>query len=461
MPKTQIKCPSCGQPVVADIQQLFDVGNDPAIKNRLLSGAVNLIHCPTCGYQGSAATPIVYHDPEKELLLTYFPPELAVPRDEQEKIIGPLITQVFNALPQEQRKAYLFSPVTMLTYKSLVEKILEADGITKEMLEAQEKRAVLLQRLLEASEESRETLIREGDALIDKEFFYLFSRIYEAALMSNDQSSVSRLNKLQEQLLVFSTYGHNLKKESDAFEEAANIIQGYGEKFSRENLLDEVIKSSDDARLRAFVKLARSGMDYVFFQQLSEKIDHAADDDLRQKLLQIREKLLALTKEEDELVKLRVEYANKNIEALLSVENPEETIAQNQAIVDEFFVHALEEQLANARQKGDLEKSGKLANIVRIIEKLAAPPPEFAFLNELLEAAEDPARLAEKLGENEAMIDDNFLNLLSTLIQRTGEETGASDGQAELADEQQKMLIERLNLVYQEALRISMEKKLK
>lgn len=73
MPQTQTTCPNCRQPVIADIEQLFDVGVDPQNKQRILSGMANHISCPNCRYEGSAAVPIVYHDPEKELLLTYFP----------------------------------------------------------------------------------------------------------------------------------------------------------------------------------------------------------------------------------------------------------------------------------------------------------------------------------------------------------------------------------------------------
>jgi len=54
---------------------------------------------PVCGYQGRLATPVVYHDNEKELLLTFFPPELGMPLDQQEKTIGPLIKQVTDRLP--------------------------------------------------------------------------------------------------------------------------------------------------------------------------------------------------------------------------------------------------------------------------------------------------------------------------------------------------------------------------
>ena len=96
MPRTQVNCPNCRQPVVAEIDQLFDLNTDPTAKQRLLSGAVNIVNCQVCGYQGGLATPIVYHDPEKELLLTFVPPELNMARDDQERAIGALINQVMN-----------------------------------------------------------------------------------------------------------------------------------------------------------------------------------------------------------------------------------------------------------------------------------------------------------------------------------------------------------------------------
>jgi hypothetical protein len=76
MPQTQIACPQCRQMIAANVEQLFDVTHDPQAKQRLLGGVSNTARCPHCGYQGRLATPVVYHDGEKELLLTYFPFEL-------------------------------------------------------------------------------------------------------------------------------------------------------------------------------------------------------------------------------------------------------------------------------------------------------------------------------------------------------------------------------------------------
>ena len=124
-------------PVSATLEQLFDVNQDPSAKQRFLSGRFNTIQCSNCGYQGQVAGPIMYHDPEKELLLTFVPMELGLPQPEQEKLIGRLMNEVINKLPQDKRKGYLLNPKPTFTMQGLMERVLEADGITKEMLDSQ------------------------------------------------------------------------------------------------------------------------------------------------------------------------------------------------------------------------------------------------------------------------------------------------------------------------------------
>ena len=201
MPQTRVSCPRCRQPVTANIEQLFDLNADPQAKQRLLSGSTNLINCPNCGYQGAYPTPIVYHDPGKELLLTYFPPEMGVPLNEQERLIGPMINQVVNKLPNEKRKAYLLRPQSMLTFQTLMEKILASDGITKEMLDAQQQRLSLLQRLLAAPVPSRPEIIHNEDALIDESFFTMLNRLLEASLSGGSEQTARQMAELQEVLI--------------------------------------------------------------------------------------------------------------------------------------------------------------------------------------------------------------------------------------------------------------------
>ena len=124
MSQTRTACPRCRTPLLAEVEQVVDVAVDPQAKQRLLSGSLNVIECQNCGYSGMLATPLVYHDPEKELLLTYFPPELGLPINEQERVMGPLISQVVNRLPAEKRKAYLLRPQLMLTFETLINRVL-------------------------------------------------------------------------------------------------------------------------------------------------------------------------------------------------------------------------------------------------------------------------------------------------------------------------------------------------
>jgi hypothetical protein len=200
--KTQISCPRCHKLVVAQIEQLFDVSSDPGAKQRLLGNVSNFAACQSCGYRGPLATPIVYHDAEKELLLTFFPGELGMAVNEQEKMIGPLITQITNHLQPEKRKAYLLRPQSFLTYQSLIEKVLGADGITPEMIQSQKKRVSLVERLLGAtSAEARSEIIKQNDDLLDVEFFTIFSSLMEGARSSSQEQALFPLEEIQKQLL--------------------------------------------------------------------------------------------------------------------------------------------------------------------------------------------------------------------------------------------------------------------
>ncbi|HEX2992282.1 MAG TPA: CpXC domain-containing protein, partial [Anaerolineales bacterium] len=321
MPQTQIACPRCRQMITANVEQLFDVTQDPQAKQRLLGGISNMARCPHCGYQGRLATPIVYHDNDKELLLTFFTPELGLPLNEQEKIIGPLIKQVMDRLPAEKRKGYLLSPMPNLTYESMVQVILGKDGITPEMLKEQQERVSLIERLLQASSNDvRSELIKQNINLFDEQFFALFSRLAQSAAASGQEPVARSMVDLQKQLLEETEFGRGLKESVGELEAATKSLQDAGQGLTREKLLDLVIDSPNEARMRAFVSLARGGMDYQFFQILSDKIDKASGEE-KTKLESIREKLLDFTNEVDRQMEARYKQAQDFVESLLAQED--------------------------------------------------------------------------------------------------------------------------------------------
>lgn len=446
MPKTRINCPNCRQPVTADIEQLFDLNTDPGAKQRFLSGAFNLIQCPNCGYQGSVATPIVYHDPDKELLLTFVPGEIGLPRDEQERVIGGLINQVVNKLPQEKRKGYLLRPQSTLTLQGLVERVLEAEGITREMIQAQQQRLNLIQRLMNASPDGRIEIAKQEDPLIDAEFFGLLRRLIDASMVGGDQGSAQQLAALQDSLLPVTTFGKELQAQSKEIEAAVADLRAAGKGLNREKMLDLVISAPNDTRLRALVSLARPILDYTFFQLLSERVDKAAGEE-RTGLAELRDKLLAMTREVDQQVAARAKEARELLDAILEAEDVGDAMLQNLQAVDEFFLEELNRAMDAARKQGDLGQIGKLQKINDTLQQVSAAPPEVALIEELLEAPDDQSR-REIMQAHKEEITPEFLSALANIAT-----------QVQSSDD--KELTDRVIALNRQALRFSMEQNLK
>lgn len=415
MPKTQIPCPQCGQPIVADIRQVFDLAQDPKAKQILLSGAYNIVQCPYCGYQGAVETPIVYHDPEKELLLTYFPPALNKSRDEQERILGRLISQITQNLPPEKRKGYLLQPQAMLTFQSLIERILEADGITKEMLQEQEKRIRLIERLLSASDEARREILEQEKEIADAQFFSILTQLLDAALLGNDQRTAEQLAAIYNLAVENTPYGQEIKKQEKSLKAAEEAIRKLGERPTLDEVVDTFIAAADDElQLTALTSVLRPVMNYEFFSRLTERIDKAPKGE-KTKLEKLRDHLLKLVQEVDKAMQNEIKVHREAVESVLSAENIEQAIQEVAPLIDPIFLEILENELKEARQKGDLQRSARISQVLETIEKLTAPPPEIALIQSLLEAPNAEAR-EKLLKENRKLVNEALVQQMAALI---------------------------------------------
>jgi hypothetical protein len=449
MPQTQIACPRCRQPIAANIEQLFDVTQDPQAKQRLLGGLSNMARCPHCGYQGRLATPIVYHDNDKELLLTFFPPELNMPLNEQERMIGPMIKQITDRLPPEKRKGYLLKPVPNLTYESMIQTILSKDGITPEMLKEQQERVQLIERLLQASApDVRSEIIKQNLNLFDEQFFALFSRLAQSAAAGGQEPIARAMVDLQKQLLEETQFGRELKESVGELEAATKVLQEVGQGLTREKLLDIVLQSPNDARLRAYVTIARGGMDYQFFQLLSERIEKASGEE-QARLESIREKLLDFTNEVDKQLEARYKQAHEFVESLLAQDDVVKAVRDNLSNFTQDAVDIVNQLLRQASEKNDYTRMGKLQKMVEVLRE-ASTPPEVAFIEQLLDAPDDMT-LNKMLDENQDMINDQFMEALIGVVAQV-------DQAAEQGNPEAKSLSEKLSKVYKTALKYSMQR---
>ena len=449
MPKTQVSCPQCRQPVPANVEQLFDVTQDPGSKQRLLGGASNVVNCPTCGYHGRLATPIVYHDADKELLLTFFPPELGMPLNDQEKTIGPIIKKIMDNLPPEKRKAYLLKPQANLTYESMIETILGKDGITPEMIKEQEERVKVIERLIQASSpDARSEIIKQNIALVDEQFFALFSRLAQSAMGSGQESIGQQMVAIQKQLLEETEFGRELQESVGEMEAASKALQEAGKSLTREKLVELVIDAPSEARVRAYVSMARGGMDYTFFQLLTEKIDSAKGDE-KTRLEKLRENLLDHVNEADRQMEEHMKAAQAFVEKLLEQKDVAQATRENIQGFSQEAVNVAQQMLREASEKNDYTRMGKLQKMIEVLQEASAAPPEVAFIEQLLDAPDDAA-IEKILAENSDMLGEDLMSTLGGLMAQI-EQAGPGNPEA-------KEIGVKLENVYKVVLKASMKK---
>ena len=448
MAKTSVPCPQCRQPITIELTRLFDTNTDPEAKQKLLSGSANYFQCQVCGAQGVYPTPIVYHDPEKELLLTFFPPDLRTPVNEQERVLGPMIKKAMDDLPPEKRKSYLFRPQTMLTQQRLFETILEADGITPEMIKAQQEKLHLLEQLLGASAEGLPEMIRQNDEKIDEEVFMLLSRLGQASAAAGDRQSLLALDALQKALIEHSTLGKNAALEAAETQEAVKELQDLSKTgITRENLLDLLIKSShSDIRLTTIASMARGGLDYTFFQLLSDKIEASVGEEKVQ-LESLRERLLTITQAIDEAMKVQLEEARKLVNELLAAEDVEKATQEALPRFSQAVAEVINQEAQAAQAAKDEAKLRKLSQIINVIQSADSSNAYLGLIDALLQE-ESPENRAQMLEESSDLINDEFMQLLGGLI-----------GQMEQQGDQPEML-EKVRDLNREILRFTMKRNL-
>jgi hypothetical protein len=295
-------------------------------------------------------------------------------------------------------------------------------------------------------------MVKQEGGLMDESFFALLSRLIEASLASNDEQSANQLMEVQNQVLPLTPVGKRLQKQAEETQAAAKSLQEASQKgLTRESLLDLIIAAPNEDRLQALVGMARGGIDYQFFQLLTERIDKAKAEKKKQ-LEDLRDQLTQLTQQIDAEVKAQVDGARKLIEALVKTDSIEANIQRVMPAVNDLFIEVLRAEIDQARQKNDQPRLRKLEQIANVIQSASAPPPGVALIEELIGAQTDPER--EKILENhKAEITPEFLETFNNLIMQIEGQPSSSDDDKALAGQIQN--------AYRAALRFSMQANLK
>jgi hypothetical protein len=226
-----VTCPNCRTQFNAPVTTIID-GQNPGLKSAFLQGRMSSVQCPQCGFVAPLNIPMLYYDLEKELALVFAPNSLQLTGADQDKMIGSLTNTLVNSLPAEQRKFYLLNPKLFLTLDSMVKAILEADGITEEVLEAQKAKVQLLEEFLQVQDEATlKEKVKEHDAELDHDFFEILTASMQAAQMEGNRAGAQAFYALRTILAQLSSQGQQAVAEIDASLGLMHIT-------SREDLLD-------------------------------------------------------------------------------------------------------------------------------------------------------------------------------------------------------------------------------
>lgn len=119
----KVRCPKCGCLNEITLWQSLTVSDSEDLKELLLKGELNVLRCNDCGAKALVPTPLLYHDEQKKLMLSFLPAQNAEDAKKQ-----------FDAIKSSSRKSGELETLKgynlryVYDYNSLLEKLLIFDS---------------------------------------------------------------------------------------------------------------------------------------------------------------------------------------------------------------------------------------------------------------------------------------------------------------------------------------------
>ena len=153
----RVTVPSCQNQFEAPVEQVLDVSADPNAKVTGAQWYGQYDRLSQLSDAGDAQYPVLSTTIQtRNWRWSICRCRPARDHLERQQAIGRFTTAVMDSLPPEERRAYLLQPAGVPdARKTWRTEILEADGVTQEMIEEQRAKAELLQRMVEAPSEKR------------------------------------------------------------------------------------------------------------------------------------------------------------------------------------------------------------------------------------------------------------------------------------------------------------------
>ncbi len=416
---SRLRCPNCNASFVVQVHSIIDVGQDPELKEQFLRGEINRARCPECGAGGMLSAPLVYHDPAKELLISYVPAELGLSAEEQERTVGSLVNAVMDAVPPEQRKGYFFQPKIALTYNGLMETILEAEGYSREMLEQQRRWLDLIGELLEAQEDEAAflKLVEEHRDDLTYEFYLMLSQLVEIEGEQLTEGAENPLATLRDKLLEHA---------------APTVPPMSGGSADANELIDLLLGIEDDEAWERTVLQLLPRLDYGFFQTLTERMEAegAENAEAAEQLGRLRQRLLDLLDRQSQQLRQAEDEASLLIMELLEADDLTAAVQEHADELDEIFFLVLARLQETAAQRNNTRRAERLMRLLEAAREVREQglPPEMRLVSRLLRA-EYPDESNRVLEENRGLLNDELLALYDRYVEQVAKATDEAQRQ--------------------------------
>ena len=291
-------------------------------------------------------------------------------------------------------------------------------------------------------------MIKQEEELVDEQLLLILQRLIQSAAAAGEEESTQVLAKLQQDILENTEYGQAVLEQAQQQQAAMQALEEASKAgLTRQSLLELVIDAMDnEIRLATLVSMARGGLDYGFFQLLSERIQNTSGPE-QAKLTELREKLLDMTHEIDEAVKEQEGLAQELIDEIISHDDIEEATLQALPSINEIFLEVLRKRIQKARKDSDQAQLEKLQTVASAIQKVSAPGANIELIEALIQAENENA-VDTILNENADEVTDEFVQFLMNLLNQTQQQEG------------RQATADKLQQVYRQALRFSMKRNL-
>ena len=121
--KQSVKCPQCSQMSDVTVWSSITVKDSPDLKSDLLAGKVNMFRCPSCEHIALMPNPMLYHDEERKLMISFAPTNDPVVK---EQMFTNILDSSKDSDELEKLEGYNLRFAT--DYNELLEKILIFDS---------------------------------------------------------------------------------------------------------------------------------------------------------------------------------------------------------------------------------------------------------------------------------------------------------------------------------------------